>query len=161
MLLEFLQVKLDVREALGLTKSSTDVTKITKWFPIKKGDGGQRGSLRVQLIWDEKHGEFTVFLIAAKNLPRMDGFLVRIHTYTRTYLWYNGQTRYIYITYIYISLLSGILFFVFIYFFVRDKRTPLWISPSQIRKRQLSSQQVTYIVVCRLVLKYLQPAAWL
>jgi len=85
-LLEFLQVKLDVREALGLKKSRNDITKITKWFPIKKGDGGQRGSLRVQLIWDEKHGEFTVFLIAAKNLPRMDGFLVSIHTYTRMYL---------------------------------------------------------------------------
>jgi hypothetical protein len=86
MLLEFLQVKLDVREALGLTKSSNNVTKITNWFPIKKGDGDQKGSLRVQLSWDEKQGEFTVFLIAAKNLPRMDGLLVRIHTYTRIYL---------------------------------------------------------------------------
>ena len=86
MLLECLQVKLDVREALGLTISSNDITKTTKWFPIKKGDGGQRGSLRVQLIWDEKQGEFTVFLIAAKNLPRMDGLLVRIHTCTRIYV---------------------------------------------------------------------------
>jgi WD40 repeat protein len=71
---------------------------------------------------------------------------------------------YICIYVISISLLSGLLFFCLRFFFVRDKRTPLWISPSQIRKRQLSSLQVTYSsmppgtkisAACRLVLKYL------
>ena len=73
------QVSINLRDDILQGKEAKNPT-LKKWFPLARM-GNAKGKLHVQFGWDDKAMELTVFLLEAKDLPRMDGVLLKSDPY--------------------------------------------------------------------------------
>ena len=70
------QVSINLRDDILQGKEAKNPT-LKKWFPLARM-GNAKGKLHVQFGWDDKAMDLTVFLLEAKDLPRMDAHLPQL-----------------------------------------------------------------------------------
>mmetsp|Transcript_105491 Transcript_105491/g.169775 ORF Transcript_105491/g.169775 Transcript_105491/m.169775 type:complete len:948 (-) Transcript_105491:56-2899(-) len=73
------QVKLRLREDVLKGNEEKD-PKMTKWFPLERL-GNPSGKLHVELTWKHATKQLSVLLLAGKDLPKMDGLLLKADPY--------------------------------------------------------------------------------